>query len=91
MDQPLSRHDLHELRNVTREKLKVLSQQIIKEVINTAKTTLKRYYSKSIWNNILFNQDDADELIRLLKQKFPDTDMYYGTYINHRELFIDWS
>jgi hypothetical protein len=91
MDIPLSRRDLHELRNITREKLKILSQQIIKDVINTAKTTLNRHYSKTIWSNILINQDDADELIRLLKEKFPDTDMYYGTHINHRELFIDWS
>lgn len=92
MDQPLSRRDLRELRNISLERINLLSKQIIKEVIDSAKNTNIRYYTKTIWNNVILDDNNAEELCRLLRVKFPDSSIYFmGANISNQRLMVDWS
>jgi len=92
MDQPLSRRDLQELRNISLERIKLLSKQIIKEVIDSAKNYNTRFYTKTIWNNVILDNDNAEELCRLLRVKFPDSSIYFmDANINNQRLMVDWS
>jgi hypothetical protein len=91
MGLPITRHELQNLRNI-RNELTNLTNNIIKEILYSAQMTNQRFYVKSNWGNLILNNEMMDEICNLLREKFPDSSIYFlNKDYGLERLVVDWS
>jgi hypothetical protein len=90
--QSYTRADLVNLHKPIHNELVYLSEEIVLEVLNKASYFPENNrYIKSNWDNLRLNNYMMDKLIILLKETFPDSNIYFASRSNGPKLIVDWS